>query len=155
MLQPFPHESGVLAGFPVPKSRPSSSTPASGTMSPAASKTLVLPASVCNHPVIMGAQGADVQSGFALPVDVVMEVLDVETEVLAVVVVVPLEPEVALVADEELLLLDSAVLVVDEVCCSGLITTNTSAPATTKTPMTTSAVILEFDNALVRSAAVT
>jgi hypothetical protein len=34
MPQPFPQESGLLAGLPVPKSRPSTSTPSRGITLP-------------------------------------------------------------------------------------------------------------------------
>ena len=89
------------------------------------------------------------QSGFAGEVDVVTDVVCVVTEVLVVVVAVVLELEVTLVADE-LVLLDSVVLVVaDEVCCPGLIMTNTSAPATTNTTIMIRVATLTFDRARV------
>ena len=153
MLHPFPHESGELAGFPVPKSRPSTSTPTSGTTFPAASKTLVLPASVCNQPVTIGAQGADVQSGFAREVDVVTDAVGI-VEVPVVVVVARLELEVTLVADEELVLPDSVVLAADEVCCLGIIITSVSAPATTNAVMKIKTAIRTFDRARVCGATV-
>ena len=46
MLHPFPHESGLLEGFPVPKSRPSTSTPIKGMTFPAPSNTFVFPGTV-------------------------------------------------------------------------------------------------------------
>jgi len=66
MLHPFPQGSGLVAGFPMPKSKPSTLTPIRGTALPLLSYTLVLPGSVRSHPEIMGAQGGEVQGGFAV-----------------------------------------------------------------------------------------
>lgn len=65
MLHPLPHESGLFEGFPVPKSRPSTSTPLRGITFPLPPKTSVLLGSVCNQPVIIVAHGDEVQSGLA------------------------------------------------------------------------------------------
>ena len=75
-------------------------------------------------------------------------------EVLLVVVVVPFELEVTLVADEELVLPDSVVFVADEVCFPGIIITSASAPATTNTTMRIKVVIRTFDRARVCGATV-
>jgi len=78
----------------------------------------------------------------------VKDVLCDVKEALVVVVAVALELEVKLVADEEpVLLRDFVVLAVDEVCCCGLIMTNTSAPAITSKAMTIVMATLDFDRA--------
>ena len=88
------------------------------------------------------------------------EVLGVLREVLAVVVVAPLELKVALPVDEELVMLDCVVLELEEVlvvraCCPGLIMTNASAPATTTTAIMIEMAILTLERARVRGARVT
>ena len=65
------------------------------------------------------------------------------------VVIVALDLEVTLVADE-LVLPDSVILAVDEVCCLGVIITNASAPATTSATMKIKMAIRTFDRARVR-----
>jgi len=87
--------------------------------------------------------------------DEVTEVLDVLREVLAVVVVAPIELKVALPVEEELVMLDCVVPELDEVlvvraCCPGLIMTNTSAPATTTTAIMIEIAILTLERARVR-----
>jgi hypothetical protein len=116
----------------------------------------VLPALACNHPVIRGAQGADVQSGLAWEVDVPTEVL-VVSEVLVDAVIVPpelevtltvvlLEPMVALAVEEELVLLDSTVCEVEETFFPGLfmVSASASAPTITSAAMRTEITIRPF-----------
>ena len=102
MVHPLPHgsEPGLPAGFPVPKSRPSTLIPTSGTTFPLLSYTLVLPGTVCSHPEIIGAQGGELQSGFVavlLVAEVVvlpLEVVDTDVDELDKVVVRAVEVEV-------------------------------------------------------------